>query len=176
MFYSQAAGRACIFPTEFCTRVATAFGNSGGKIPSVYSKLILWAPGAIVDAFDVEQDFDAEMDPDLEYKFYRRDVKSGFHIFITPNGNPITNKWDTTTATYLLHHDILAIDEAPLVAADALEGPFFFDAEGVEIPKTLDEIIAYVAGKASVFYDQNLGLRMYTEILTGTELAEVQND
>jgi len=143
----------------------------GGGIP-VSDKLLLWASGSLQDGATVEwADSDAEWgDPDGEWGFYRRDrYKSpgDFPILITANGDTLTNDWDTTNATYTMR------EESALVTADALEGPFFFSG-GVAQAKTQAEIVAYVSGKASVFFCDDVGLALYSEVLTGSELTDVQ--
>lgn len=153
------------FPSEKFPVVL--LGSSG--IPNL-SHLLVLATGSTIHGGLVDQDPDAVQDPNVDYKYYRRDSKSGFHLFITDNGETITQKWTSGAATYLAHHDVLLIDEAQLVAADALEGPFFFDGAGNEVQRTWADIVAYAADKNSVFAGQN-GLLIYDEALTGDDIA-----
>lgn len=150
--------------------------SSHGELPQPYSKLILWARGLIISGSDVDQNPDTNQDPDIAYQYYRRDIKSGFHIFITPNGDAISNDWDTTTATYLAWHDILLIDPAPLIAADALgTGPFFFDGSGNPVARTMSDMITHASTSDIFFFSQHNGkyeFRHYNEVLTGSELTD----
>ena len=73
-------------------------------------------------------------------------------------------KWNGAENKYVYR------DDAILLAADALEGPF------LNVPRTQAEIEAYCVGKASVFW-RDCGdygeLSQYDEILTGSELSDV---
>ena len=150
--------------------------NTGSGVP-IKNKLLVWARGDIISGSDVSQDPDYAQDPDKEYKYYRRDVISGFHLFCTPNGDTITDHWDgATNATYLAHHEVLLIDPAPLKAADALgTGPFFFDGSGNPVQRTLSEMITHSNNSNIFFMTQHNGyyeFRHYNEVLTGQELID----
>jgi len=169
------------FFNPFADVFGGVFNQPGGAdvasiYPPVLEHLILWADGTIISGSDVDQDPDAAQDPDVDYEFYRKDEISGFHIFITPTGDTITDDWDTVNATYLIHHDVLLVDPATLKAADALEGPFFFDGGGVEVARTQAEIVTYVADKRSVFFCTLRGVKFYDEVLTGSELVLAARD
>jgi hypothetical protein len=151
--------------------------NTGSGGVPVSSKLLVWARGEIISGSDVIQDPDENQDPDVSYRYYRRDIKNGYHIFCTPNGDTITDHWDgATSATYLLHHEILLIDPAPLKTADALDtGPFFFDGSGNPVQRTLGEMITHSSSSDIFFMTQHNGyyeFRHYNEVLTGQELID----
>ena len=95
-----------------------------------------------------------------------------------PNGDEIIDEWNTVNATYLMHHDILLIDPAPIIAADALgTGPFFFDGLGDEVQRTMDEVITHSETSDICFMcitDGKYELRHYSEVLVGQELIDAQ--
>ena len=160
------------------SKVAVFSGGGGGGLPPVWGKLLLYAKGTIISGADVDQNPDTAQDPDVSYKYYRRDIKSGYHIFVDPQGDTITNHWDTTNATYLAWHDILLIDPTELKAADALDGHFFFDTNGDPIPRTMAEIQSHASSSNVVFFCQHNGeyeLRIYNEVLSGQELADANS-
>ena len=160
---------------------ALSFGINGvslGGLPPVDDKLLLWSLGTVISGSDVIQDPDVAQDPDISYAYYRKDRISGFHMFVTPNGDLISNLWDTTIATYLIYHDILLIDPTPLITADALgTGPFFFDGAGNEVARTMAEIITHAATSDICFMCEHNGkyeLRHYDDVLTGQELIDAE--
>ena len=150
--------------------------SGDGNNPPVWNKLLVYAKGPIIHGADVQQNPDTNQDPDIAYEHYRYDEKSGFHLFVTPNGDPISQEWDTSNATYLAWHDILLIDPTPLKAADALgTGPFFFDSSGNPVARTMSEMINHASTSDIFFFCQHNGkyeFRHYNEVLTGQELAD----
>jgi len=145
------------------------------SLPPVYDKLLVYSKGTIISGSDVDQNPDTDQDPDVSYQYYRRDIKTGYHLFVDPQGDTISNQWDTTNATYLAWHDILLIDPAALKAADALDGNFLFDGSGNPIPRTMAEFQSHSSGSDLFFFCQHKGkyeLRIYNEVLTGQELAD----
>ena len=151
------------------------FGRMGGSsLPT--ENLILRCSGQLISGADVTQDPNQSQDPDLSFGEYRRDTVSGFHFKILPNGDTISGDWNTTNATYHADEPILYIDFAPLVAADAIDGPFFFDAGGAYVERTQAEIEAYcgrTAPKTAVSFGCK-GLIMYSVALTGQDLLDLR--
>ena len=162
-----------ILPKIQCS-VLKYSGSSGSTVtPPIFSLLLLWMRGGIISGADVKQDPDVAQEPDVAYQYYRRDLRSGLHMFITPNGDTITGEWDTLNATYAIH-DILLKDTAEIVAADALgTGPFLFDASGDSVERTMDELLTHAGTSDIMFFclvNGEYTLRHYSEILTGANL------
>jgi len=170
-FFTSRPTDGAVWPTS-----AVTGGGGNSSFPPVKEKLIVYAKGDIVSGVDVDQNPDTDQDPDVSYEYYRRDIMTGYHLYVDPHGDAITNQWDTANATYLAWHDILLIDPAPLIAADALgTGPFFFDASGNPVPRTMAEMINHANTSDIFFFCRRKGkyeLRHYNEVLTGQELVD----
>lgn len=78
-------------------------------------------------------------------------------------------KWNGAESKYQYR------DDALMIAADLLEGEFFFTA-GVATPRTQAEIEAYVVDKESVFFCASRGLKQYNAVLTGDDLYKALSD